>query len=312
MGFVGRTHLVATFLALMLWVFVLPGHGLAQEAERIGTVLVVEGTAEVRAQDAQNWEPLRFRDAIFLNDAVRTQEVSKLKVLLRDDSIMTLSERSEMQFTEFLLTEGQRRTLMLLAIGKIRILTTRLFGSGSTTEIHTPNAVAGVRGSENVTGFENDTTRSLCASGDCFIANLDGTDIRDVPEGNIAEQTGLTFDPSITVATVTEVNTMQAGTSATEQVPSEVTPGDQPTPTGPGRGGEVIQPPPTTEVPAPPPPPSGLQGLEQLGPQESRGLQGLEHQINTIQQGSGNSVIEEVIQEEVIRRTRLEITGTIQ
>jgi hypothetical protein len=292
-------------LALVLWLLVLPDASLAQQAERIGTVLVVEGTAEVRAQNAQNWEPLRFRDAVFLNDTVRTPEASKLKVLLRDDSIMTLSERSEMQFTEFLLTAGQRRTIVRLAIGKIRVLTTRLFGSGSTTEVETPNAVAGVRGSENITGTDQNTTTSLCASGDCFIANLDRTDVRDVPEGNVARQVDAIFNPVIAVPTPQQRTAIVGGTSATEQVPSEVNPGDQPGPTGPGRGGDIIQPPPTTDVPVPPPPPSGLGGPGQLGPQETRGPLGpalLEPPPFTADRPE---TLEKL-------KTRLKITGTIQ
>jgi hypothetical protein len=82
-----------------------PTNSAAQGTERIGTVLAVDDVAEVRTQDATEWERLRFRDAIFRNDTVRTVAESKLKVLLRNDSIMTLAEGSEMQFTEALLTE---------------------------------------------------------------------------------------------------------------------------------------------------------------------------------------------------------------
>ena len=45
---------------------------------------------------------------------------------------MTLAERSEMQFTEFLLTPQQRRTIVSLTLGKLRVVTTRIFGSGSS------------------------------------------------------------------------------------------------------------------------------------------------------------------------------------
>ncbi len=97
---IGSVALVLT----LLWMACMPGPSWGQEDQRIGTVLAVDGTAEVRAANAATWEPLQFRAAIFPNDTVRTAANSKVKVLLRDDSIMTLAERSEMQFTEFLLT----------------------------------------------------------------------------------------------------------------------------------------------------------------------------------------------------------------
>jgi hypothetical protein len=140
---------VALGIIFLLGMLAVPSWSWSQTTERIGTVLAVEGVAEVRAAQAQatEWERLRFRDGIFLNDTVRTAADSTMKVLLRDDSIVTLAEQSEMQFTEFLLTQQQRRSIVNLYVGKIRMLTTRLFGTGSVAEVHTPNAVAGVRGS---------------------------------------------------------------------------------------------------------------------------------------------------------------------
>src|SRR5262245_51393943 len=160
-------YLAVPVVLLLGGLLAVPSRSAAQGTERIGTVLAVDGVAEVRTRDAPEWERLKFRDAIFLNDTVRTAAESKLKVLLRDDSIMTLAERSEMRFTEALLTEQQRRTVVSLLVGKVRVLTARLFGTGSATEVHTPNAVAGVRGSELYSSYNptNQESTSLCVQG---------------------------------------------------------------------------------------------------------------------------------------------------
>ena len=152
MGIRRRIGSIALGLVL-LGVACIPGQSWGQEDQRIGTVLAVEGTAEGRAANATIWEPLQFRAAVFPNDTVRTAADSKAKILLRDDSIMTLAERSEMQFTEFLLTPQQRRTIISLTLGKLRVVTTRIFGAGSTTEVRTANTVAGVRGTTFVVMF---------------------------------------------------------------------------------------------------------------------------------------------------------------
>src|SRR5881296_3615995 len=152
MGIRRRIGSVALVLAL-LGMAGMPGPSWGQEDQRIGTVLAVDGTATVRAANATTPEPLQFRAAIFPNDTVRTVAASKVKILLRDDSIMTLAENSEMQFTEFLLTPQQRRTLVSLTLGKLRVVTTRIFGAGSATEVRTANTVAGVRGTSFVVIF---------------------------------------------------------------------------------------------------------------------------------------------------------------
>src|SRR5215510_12100739 len=145
----GSVALVLTLLGMAC----MPRQSWGQEDQRLGTVLAVEGTAEVRAANATTWEPLQFRAALFPNDTVRTAANSKVKVLLRDDSIMTLAERSEMQFTEFLLTPQQRRTIVSLTLGKLRVVTTKIFGAGSATEVRTANTVAGVRGTTFIVIF---------------------------------------------------------------------------------------------------------------------------------------------------------------
>src|SRR5437879_6505295 len=129
MGIRCRVGLVAMLLTL-LGVMCIPGQSWGQQAdERLGTVLAVDGTAEVRAANTTTWEALQFRAALFPNDTVRTAANSKVKVFLRDESIMTLAENSEMQFTEFLLTPQQRRTIVSLALGTMRIVTTKIFGA---------------------------------------------------------------------------------------------------------------------------------------------------------------------------------------
>jgi hypothetical protein len=212
-------------IVVLLGVLVVPPWSWGQTTERLGTVLAVEGVAEVRTAQATEWERLRFRDGIFLNDTVRTAAEAKLKVLLQDDSIMTLAEQSEMQFTDFLLTEQQRRSIVNLFVGKVRLLTTRLFGTGSFTEVHTPNAVAGVRGSGSVIQYAPQTaqTTHLCESGDCYMSNpTQPSQFLTVPPGHIAQQTGAPGLPTVTrQATQTEQQTLGEGTQVTEQDPQE-------------------------------------------------------------------------------------------
>src|SRR5256886_15658667 len=192
MGIGGRIAIIALALMLMgvAWA---PGPSWGQEDQRIGTVLAVDGTAEVRAANATTWEPLQFRAAIFPNDTVRTAANSKVKVLLRDDSIMTLAERSEMQFTEFLLTPQQRRTLVSLTLGKLRVVTTKIFGAGSTTEVRTANTVAGVRGTTFIVTFiPPEETEVVVLDGVVAVRNPNLPQLAPVPSNFLTHVIGAT------------------------------------------------------------------------------------------------------------------------
>jgi hypothetical protein len=151
-----------------------------------------------------------------------------------------------MQFTDFLLTEQQRRSIVNLFVGKVRVLTTRLFGTGSVAEVHTPNAVAGVRGSDEHVEYVALLRRTtvLCESGDCYMSNpTQPSQILTVPAGHIAQQTGMPGLPDTTrEATTTEQQTISEGTQVTEQDPQETQTTEQQalqqtqTPAGPPRG----------------------------------------------------------------------------
>ncbi|WP_143301644.1 FecR family protein, partial [Candidatus Entotheonella palauensis] len=171
-----------------------------EEHENIGVVLAVQGTAEVRTPSKSDWETLRFRDHIFLEETIRTHANGKVKLLLRNDSIMTLSENSEIHVTEFLLNDQQHRSIISLVVGKVRILTTKLFGRADAMEVKTPNAVAGIRSSEKHVEYDGQTDRTtvFCVSGHCYIRHHHDPDKHlRIPEGHITDHHGSKF-PSVT------------------------------------------------------------------------------------------------------------------
>lgn len=209
----------------ILGMMAFPTRGWAQAGERIGTVLAVDGTAEAQAANTTTWEPLQFRAAIFQNATVRTGADSKVKVLLRDDSIMTLAERSEIQFTEFLLTPQQRRTVVSLALGKLRVVTTKIFGAGSVTEVRTANTVAGVRGTSFIVIFiPPDTTQVLSLEGVVTVSHVNPAipQIEPVPPNFRTQVKGATAPARATVLSPAEHQGIEQELRLTEQVPTEV------------------------------------------------------------------------------------------
>lgn len=181
LGRLGIAAIALTSLALVA----APLRSWGQTADRVGTVLLVEGVAEVKAQDAAAWKRLDFRDTVFVNDTVRTEARSRLKLLLRDDSVWTLDEQGRMQFTE---TEHQRcsprgttpstqprtRLLVQLFLGKLRGITSLLFGGDAVAEVRTPNAVMCMYGTAFLVIFTPpDTSEFIGLDGLITVQNLD-------------------------------------------------------------------------------------------------------------------------------------------
>ena len=236
MGRRRRLGMVALLL-MLLGVACRPGQSWGQEDQRIGTVLAVDGTATVRVANATTPEPLQFRAAIFPNDTVRTAANSKVKILLRDDSIMTLAENSEMQFTEFLLTPQQRRTIVSLTLGKLRVVTTKIFGAGSVTEVRTANTVAGVRGTTFIVVFiPPDATEVDVFDGVVTVRNPNFPQLEPVPANFRTEVIGNAAPNPATEVPESERQALELGLRLTEQIPTEVKPTTEREALGPIRG----------------------------------------------------------------------------
>jgi len=252
MGIGRRISMLAIALTLMgvAWA---PGPSWGQTDERIGTVLAVDGTVEVRAANATTWEPLQFRAALFLNDTVRTGADSKVKILLRDDAIMTLAERGEMRFTEFLLTPQQRRTVVSLALGKLKMITSTIFGAGSATEVRTANTVAGVRGTTFVVIFiPPEETDVIVLDGVVAVRNPNLPQLEPVPANFLTQVIGDTAPSRAAELLLSDRQGLELGLQLTEHIPAEVKPSTERQAAGPIRGEPTTAGTPTPFVPAAP------------------------------------------------------------
>jgi ferric-dicitrate binding protein FerR (iron transport regulator) len=155
---VALTFLVLTASPLQNW---------GQAAERIGTVRLVEGMAEARAQAATTWRLLRLGETIALGDTVRTEADSMVEVWLQDRSLLTLSARSELQFSAFLLTQQQQRTVVHLRLGTLKV-DAPCIRAESVIEVHTPNTVVSACGTTSIVHFmEPDTARAETSTTEC-------------------------------------------------------------------------------------------------------------------------------------------------
>jgi len=114
----------------------------AQAASEVGVVTTIQGQATVARISSTSPLPLKFRDSIFEKDRINTGEQSIVKVLMGGRAIVTVRELSVLT-----ITEEVGRTVVNLESGKIAVgVAKQRMKPGETLEVHTPNAVAAVRG----------------------------------------------------------------------------------------------------------------------------------------------------------------------
>ena len=134
-GIVGA---LAAGLALLLWH---AGDAVAAEA---GWVARTNGTPSVTR--AGTTEPLKRGDTVLIGDRIDTDDVSKVKILLADDSVLAIGPKSQVAIDELVLAPEGRKGRLRVLFGRFKVAIAAWLSGPSDYQVDTPTAVAGVRG----------------------------------------------------------------------------------------------------------------------------------------------------------------------
>jgi hypothetical protein len=127
-------------------------------AAQVGQVAKVNGNAELRR--ASQLYGVGAAMPVFLNDQVSTDAASSLAINLNGGSSLELGESSTITLDEHVLppTQSAFKTQISLLTGKVRSVVPHVLGAADF-EVHTPNAVAAVRGTDFVVSFSDGQKR---------------------------------------------------------------------------------------------------------------------------------------------------------
>jgi hypothetical protein len=142
----GRTdgRAVCLFLALIsLTVLFAPSIARAQQI--VGTVTELSGSAQIQRAGATISVVQGI--SVELHDRLVTSVASSATVRLTSGITMTLGEHTNLTFDQNVTTSGTGPTLLNLVEGGLRSIVPVLLGTQSF-EIHTPNAITAVRGTD--------------------------------------------------------------------------------------------------------------------------------------------------------------------
>ncbi|MBI2059271.1 MAG: FecR domain-containing protein [Nitrospirae bacterium] len=207
------------------------GFPLAAQAQSsaIGTVVAIEGEATVELGGGGEARTIRQGDIIRAGDRVRTGPAGKIRIVMKDESILLLGSNATLDFGAFDYdaARGSRSAVLNLIGGTLRAIITKLKAYGNRFEVKTATATIGVRGTHLIVSVDPDTgeTQVLVIEGRVTVTNNDpsapgtvtlGTmeqsEVREgqppapghVPSdqtlGTMREQTEVKFSPDITPA----------------------------------------------------------------------------------------------------------------
>ena len=100
--------------------------------------------------------PLTRGDAVAVGDRITTDATSRVKVLLADDSVLSIGSGTEVVIDELLLGSERRGRLRVLA-GRFKLAIAAWLSGPSDYQIETPTAVAGVRGTAFFIEYDSGT-----------------------------------------------------------------------------------------------------------------------------------------------------------
>ena len=110
------------------------------------TAVVVQINGAPTVERTGKTQPLQPGAALESGDAVLTDDQSKVRIILGDDSVLIVGPRSRLIIERLdLKPEGRNGRLQALA-GSFKIAISKWLSGPTDYEIHTPTAVAGVRG----------------------------------------------------------------------------------------------------------------------------------------------------------------------
>lgn len=171
--------------------FALP---LGASAEPVGFVARTEGTVDIQKGGNMSWAAAAVDADVEIGDTIRTGPDSMAKILLVDDTTLTVHDETVLQIDKYVVGPAATRetSILKLTSGHVKTRVGEAFGGTTRLEMHTPTAVIGVKGTVfSCWVYEEDNeTNSLCCtdSGATFMRNADpsvsGT--FDVPAGECA------------------------------------------------------------------------------------------------------------------------------
>jgi hypothetical protein len=162
-------------------------------ADAVGRFTKVEGVVDILAGGALPGVPAKVSDTVSAKDVIRTKSASKAEITFTDGNIIKIAQRSRIDISEYAADESKNGKVIKLTRGKVEAwveknVVDKIAVSKGTNrfEIHTPNAVAGVRGTDYFVFYDKGITGVIVKEGKVYTYNQMFPDkLVEVTAGNL-------------------------------------------------------------------------------------------------------------------------------
>lgn len=152
-----QMKLIITLFALTIsMTFVSVGYA----DEMYGVFMVVKGDVKIKSVKTGKEEPAKIGSKVFPGDQVITAADSRGKIVMSDRNVLAISPDSNMQIAKYEndASKGSKNVELNLSSGKVRANVEQKYdGEKNKFMIKSPTAVAGVRGTKFMMGFDPST-----------------------------------------------------------------------------------------------------------------------------------------------------------
>ncbi len=146
---------ILSLVAMTLMCLTFPSASFAEAVH--GVLRVVKGNVQVKAIKDGKTARAKVGQKVFPQDTIITGPDSRAKVVMIDNNEINVSPDSEVAFEKYEYKPGENKKDVLLNViyGKVRSKVEQKY-DGKTTkfQVKTPSAVAGVRGTDFITGYD--------------------------------------------------------------------------------------------------------------------------------------------------------------
>jgi hypothetical protein len=167
----GRLLLVVA----MLWAGPIGGIApAAAQAVAVGTVEALVGTAVITRHETGEARPLTVGAELFEGDRIRTETGARIRLALRDGSVLTCGEATGLTLDRALYAPEQdsRSFLVRVSFGIVRAVV-ELLVPPSTFEMHTNTAVISARGTAWIAEARREATAIVALEGEVAVGNVE-------------------------------------------------------------------------------------------------------------------------------------------
>ncbi|MCK5237441.1 MAG: FecR domain-containing protein [Deltaproteobacteria bacterium] len=171
MGSIRRSYLIS---AAVITILIIPVIIFAAGERPVGAVVAWKGEVKLSHGSGTQVSSIRQSQAIYVNDVITTSERSMAKLLMKDDSILSIGPNTKLKVSQFYLNSGKKKRVSVFKMlrGSVRTLAARYFGgTGSSFNIQTPTAVVGVKGTDFIIKTDRNSTEIITLHGEVLAKN---------------------------------------------------------------------------------------------------------------------------------------------